>query len=90
VEPVYYWEQEEAEEDDDEGGDCPIFPGLLKYVGLQVRGRQQWFGAVVGGDGWWQWLAAVVGRLGPSLGVDGRAGAQRLTATGHALAQPQT
>ena len=31
-------EEEEDEGSDDEGGDCPIFPGLLKYVGLQVRG----------------------------------------------------
>ncbi len=32
-------EEDEGEEEDsdDEGGDCPIFPGLLKYVGLQVR-----------------------------------------------------
>ncbi|KAG2498710.1 hypothetical protein HYH03_003450 [Edaphochlamys debaryana] len=31
-------EDEDDEDDDDEGGDCPIFPGLLKYVGLQAAG----------------------------------------------------
>ncbi|GFR45185.1 hypothetical protein Agub_g6573 [Astrephomene gubernaculifera] len=31
-------EEDEDEDDDDEGGDCPIFPGLLRYVGLQAAG----------------------------------------------------
>ncbi|EFJ47455.1 hypothetical protein VOLCADRAFT_61462 [Volvox carteri f. nagariensis] len=28
----------DEDDDDDEGGDCPIFPGLLRYVGLQAAG----------------------------------------------------
>ncbi|GLI70566.1 hypothetical protein VaNZ11_015489 [Volvox africanus] len=31
-------DEDDDEDDDDEGGDCPIFPGLLRYVGLQAAG----------------------------------------------------